>query len=58
MAADNTIRSRDAVANLLNTSMGPNDRVGIFSASGQLAAMQVLTNDKAALLGIAGKIQF
>jgi len=58
MAADNTTRSRDAVANLLNTSMGANDRVGIFSASGQLAAMQVLTNDKAALLGLLEKYNF
>jgi VWFA-related protein len=58
MAADNSIRSRIAVASLLNTSMGPNDRVGIFSASGQLAAMQVLTNDKAALLALLDKYNF
>lgn len=58
MAADNTMRSRTAVANLLNTSMGPNDRVGIFSASGQLAAMQLLTNDKAALLASLEKYNF
>lgn len=58
MAADNTIRSRDAVNSLLDTSMGPNDRVGIFSASGQLAAMQVLTNDKAALLALLEKYNF
>ncbi len=58
MAADNTVRSRDAVISLLNTSMGPDDRVGIFSSSGQLAAMQVLTNDKAALLGLLEKYNF
>lgn len=58
MAADNTVRARDAVASLLNTSMGPNDRVGIFSASGQLAAMQVLTNDKSALLALLEKYNF
>ncbi len=58
MAADNSIRSREAVANLLNTSMGPNDRIGIFSASGQLAVMQELTNDKAALLALLEKYNF
>ena len=58
MAADNTIRARDAVASLLNTSMAPNDLVGIFSASGQLAAMQVLTNDKSALLALLEKYNF
>jgi len=58
MAADNTIRSRDAATNLLNTSMGPDDRVGIYSASGQLAAMQVLTNDKSALLALLEKYNF
>lgn len=58
MAADNTIRARDAVSSLLNTSMAPNDRVGIFSASGQLAAMQVLTNDKSALLALLEKYNF
>ena len=58
MAADSTIRSREAVANLLDTSMGPSDRVGIFSASGQLAAMQALTNDKAALLALLEKYNF
>jgi VWFA-related protein len=58
MAADNTMRARTAVTNLLNTSMSSNDRVGIFSASGQLAAMQLLTNDKAALLASLEKYNF
>lgn len=58
MAADNTIRAREAVASLLRTSMGPNDRVGIFAASGQLASMQWLTNDKAALLASLEKYNY
>jgi VWFA-related protein len=58
MAADNTVRSRTAIANLLNTSMGPNDRVGIYAASGQLSAMQELTNDKAALLASLDKFNY
>jgi VWFA-related protein len=58
MAADNTVRSRSAIANLLNTSMGPNDRVGIYAASGQLSALQVLTNDKAALLASLDKFNY
>jgi VWFA-related protein len=58
MAADNVMQSRNAVINLLNTSMGPNDRVGIFAASGQLAAIQVLTNDKAALLASLAKFNY
>jgi VWFA-related protein len=58
MDADNVIRSRNAVANLLNTSMGPNDRVGVVAASGQLAATQFLTNDKEALLASLEKFNF
>jgi VWFA-related protein len=58
MAAESVILARDAVAELLNTSMGPKDRVGIYSASGQLAALQVLTNDKAALLESLAKYNF
>ncbi|MGD0309055.1 MAG: VWA domain-containing protein [Acidobacteriota bacterium] len=58
MEADSTVRSRNAIASLLNTSMGPNDRVGVFAASGQLAATQFLTNDKAALLASLEKYNF
>jgi VWFA-related protein len=58
MAADSAMRARSAVANLLGTSMNPKDRVGIFSASGQLSAMQVLTNDKTALLALLDKYNF
>jgi VWFA-related protein len=58
MEADSTVRSRNAIASLLNSSMGPNDRVLIVAASGQLAAMQYLTNDKAALLASLEKYNF
>lgn len=55
--ADSTMRSRKALENLINTSLGPNDRVGIFSASGQLGSLQ-LTGSKSALLDLVGKLNF
>jgi VWFA-related protein len=58
MADDSVMRSRKAIANLLETSMGPKDRVGIFAASGQLSDMHVLTNDKAALLASLAKFNY
>jgi VWFA-related protein len=58
MGAESTIRTRDAVASLLNTSMGPNDRMAIVAATGQLAATQFLTNDKATLLASLQKFNF
>ncbi len=58
MEADSTVRSRNAITSLLNTSMGPNDRVGVFAASGQLVATQFLTNDKDALLASLEKYNF
>jgi VWFA-related protein len=58
MEADSTMRTRNAVASLLNTSMGPDDRVAIVAATGQLAATQFLTNDKATLLASLEKFNF
>ena len=58
MDDENAILSRRAVTNLLNTSIGPDDCVGIFSASGELAAMKLPANDKAALLASLGRYNF
>ena len=58
LSADSTIRSRSALVGLLNTSMGPNDKVAVLTASGQLGSAQVLSNDKAALLASLEKLNY
>ena len=58
LSADSVIRSRVALANLLNTSTGPRDRVGIFTATGQLGPVQQLTGDKTAVLAALEKFNF
>jgi VWFA-related protein len=58
LSADSVMRSRIALSNLINTSVGPNDKVGIFAASGQLGSAQTLTSDKPALLSILEKFNF
>jgi VWFA-related protein len=58
MDAENVVRARAALAKLVNTEMGPKDRVAIFAASGQLGSAQQLTSDKAALLASLAKFNF
>ncbi len=57
LSADSVMRSRTALANLIRTSVGPNDKVGIFAASGQLGS-GALTGDKAGLLATVAKLNF
>jgi len=58
MAEDNVIRSRAALEDLVNTSVGPQDRVAIVAASGQLGTVQEFTSDKAVLLALLKKFNF
>jgi VWFA-related protein len=58
LAEDSVVRSRAALAKLMDTSMGPKDRVAIFAASGQLGSSQQLTGDKAAVLASLAKFNF
>jgi VWFA-related protein len=58
LSAEDFMRSRMALSNLINTSVGPNDRVAILAASGQLGSAQQLTNDKATLLSTLEKFNF
>jgi len=58
LSAESVVRLRLALANLIETSAGPEDRVGIFAASGQLGSAQQLTGDKAALLAILDRFHF
>jgi VWFA-related protein len=58
LSADSVMRSRAALANLVNTSMGPKDRVGVFTATGQLGPVRQLTGDKAAVQAELEKFNF
>jgi hypothetical protein len=44
LSAESCIRSRMALENLIRTSVGPDDRVAVFAASGQLGLTRQLTN--------------
>jgi len=58
MAADNVMRSRAALAELIDTSMGVNDKAALFAASGQLGFLQQLTDNKAVLHAALEKFNF
>jgi VWFA-related protein len=58
LSADSVMRCRAALSNLINTSVGPNDRAAIFAASGQMGLAQQLTGDKAALIASLDKFSF
>jgi len=58
LSAESCMRSRMALENLIRTSVGPDDSIAIFAASGQLGLTRPLTNDKAALLASLEKLSF
>jgi len=58
LSNDSIMRSRAAISKLIKTSIGPKDRVAIFTATGQLASLQQLTNDKAAVLASLEKLTY
>jgi VWFA-related protein len=58
LSADSVMRCRNALSNLVRISVGTNDRVGIFAASGQIGSEQTLTSDKAGLLSLLAKFNF
>lgn len=58
MSADSVMRCRTAMSNLINTSVGPNDKAAIFAASGQLGLAQQLTGEKAQLIASLEKFNF
>ncbi len=55
---ESVIRTREALSNLVKTSVGPHDRAAIFAASGALGSAQQLVSDKAALLAVLEKLNF
>jgi VWFA-related protein len=58
LSADSVMRSRAAVANLIQTSVAPNDKVAIFAASGQLGSAHQLTGERDSLLAVLAKFNF
>ena len=58
MSADSAMRSRTALAKLIDTSMGVHDSAAIFAASGQLGFLQQLTDNKAVLHAALEKLNF
>jgi len=58
MCEESVLRTRAALANLVNTSVGSHDRAAIFAASGSLGSAQELVSDKAALLKVLEKLVF
>lgn len=58
LCAESVIRTREALKNLVNTSVGPHDRVAILSASGQLGPTHEPTNDKATLIASLERLKF
>ncbi|MBZ5495266.1 MAG: VWA domain-containing protein [Acidobacteriia bacterium] len=58
LSADSVIRSRAAMAKLIDTSMGVRDRAAIFAASGQLGFLQQLTDNKAVLHAALERFNF
>ena len=58
LSADSVMRCRSALSNLVNTSIGANDKAAIFAASGQMGSSQLLTGDKATLQASLKKLNF
>jgi VWFA-related protein len=58
LSAESVVRSRDALANLIDKSMGVHDRAAIFAASRQLGFLQQLTDNKAVLHAALQRFNF
>ncbi len=58
LSADSTNRTRSALLNLIEKSMGVNDRGAVFTASRQLGFLQQLTDNKAVLRLAAARLAF
>jgi VWFA-related protein len=58
LSADSVIRSRAALSDLIDTTMGANDRAAIFSATGQLGFLQQLSDNKAVLHAAVARLSF
>jgi VWFA-related protein len=58
MSADSMMRSRAALLNLIDKSMGVNDRGAIFTASRQLRFLQQLSDNKAVLRLALARLAF
>jgi hypothetical protein len=49
MSADSMVRTREALSRVIDTTIGPNDRAAIFTASNQLGFLQQVTDNKSVL---------
>jgi VWFA-related protein len=58
ISSENLIRSREALADLIDNNLGISDRAAIFSASRNLGFLQQLTDNKAVLHAALHKLTF
>ncbi len=58
LSAESTNRTRATLSNLIEKSMGVNDRGAIFTASGQLGFLEQLTDNKAVLRLAVARLKF
>jgi len=58
MSADSTMRSREALSRLIDSTMGPNDRAALFTASNQLGFLQQLSDNKSVLRRALARLHF
>jgi VWFA-related protein len=58
LSAESVVHSREALASLIDKSMGVHDRAVIFAASGQLGFLQQLTDNKAVLHAALQRLNF
>lgn len=58
LAPDSLDRTRKALVNFVDKSMGTTDQVAITSSSGQIGFLQQFTNDRAALLSAVARLNY
>src|SRR5438034_11223006 len=56
LSADNFLRSRQALAEYVNTKLSSSDMAAIISTGGSIASLQQFTNDKGRLLSALRRI--